>query len=144
MKTQRKTWQNIFLPRDEPRRWTWQMLFLLGVAAFLLVDSWYVPSSQNIDPGQGGEVMLSMILAFRAVSHRGLSTPIMLLGTLLAGLTILTDHGLIGFRTNGLSVLVDAVLLVVVVLCGSKPGRAEPPKSAKPDPESVLHLSAKR
>src|SRR6266550_3378323 len=94
MKIQR-TWERILLPRLEKKQWTWKMIFLLCVAVFLFVDSFFIPASQNLDPGRSGEGILFLIIGFRAVSGRNLPISVVILGTCLAALTSGLNHGLL-------------------------------------------------
>jgi hypothetical protein len=118
MKSRREKWKQIFLPETSPTQWTWQMIFLVCVSVLVLVDTFFVSDSPHLDPGVEGEGMLFLILGFRAASRRGLSTPIMLLGTGLAIYTSCLNHRLLVIRPNSLSVLTELALLFILILCG--------------------------
>ncbi len=143
MKARQEKWRRIFLPRDAPRHWTWQMIFLVCVSVLVFVDTFFVSLSPHLDPGVEGESMLFMVLGYRAVSRRGLSTPIMLVGTVLAVLTSCVNHGLLVFRTNWISLLIEAALLGLLLFCGYTRKSIETPEPVRPDADSILHPPAK-
>jgi hypothetical protein len=94
MKT-RLWWKDFLLPKEKKKQWTWQMISLFCVAVILFIDSCFVPFSENLDPGGSGEGAMFLILGFRAAARRDLPNPVMVMGTLLAGLTIGMNHGLL-------------------------------------------------
>jgi hypothetical protein len=143
MKRQRGKWGSFFLPIDAPRHWTWQMVFLACVSVLVLVDTFFISDSPNLDPGVEGESILFMILGYRAVNPRGLSTPIMLLGAGLAVYTSCLNHRVLVFRPSSFSVLTDIALLFILVFCGYTRKSVAPPQPASADERSILKLSAK-
>jgi hypothetical protein len=143
MKAQQEKWRRIFLPKDAPRQWTWQMVFLACVSVLVLVDTFFISDSPHLDPGVEGESMLFMVLGYRAVNWRGLSTPIMLLGTGLAIYNSCLNHGILVFRPNLFSVLTELALLFILVFCGYGRKSVPPSQPASADERSILRLSAK-
>src|SRR5277367_5771075 len=118
MKTQ-EWWKDVLLPKQKKKQWTWQMIFLFCVAGLVFIDSFFVPFSQNLDPGRSGEGMLFLILGFRAASRRELPTPVMIMGTLLAGLTSAMNHGLLK-SPSWIWTPIMFLLLAVVLLWGRR------------------------
>jgi hypothetical protein len=143
MKRHRGTWESFLLPNDAPRHWTWQMVFLASVSLLVLVDTFFIHDSPQLDPGVEGESMLFMVLGYRAVNGRGLSTPIMLLGTGLAVYTSCLNHRLLVFRPNSFSVLTELALAIILVFCGYTRKSVAAPEPASGDERSILKLSAK-
>ena len=141
MKTQ-EWWKDVLLPKQKKKQWTWQMLFLFCVAVFAFIDSFFVPFSQDLDPGRSGEGMLFLILGFRAAARRELPTPVMIMGTLLAGLTSAMNHGLLK-SPHWIWTSLMFSLLAVVVLWGRRLKDAEAPRSRDADDQSILNLSPK-
>jgi hypothetical protein len=140
---QQEKWASFFLPNEAPRHWTWQMIFLACVAVLVFVDTFFIYDSPQLDPGVTGEGMLFMVLALRAVNRRGLSTPIMLVGTGLAIFTSCLNHRLLVFRPNSFSVLTALALALILIFCGYTRKTIESPKPAGPDADSILRPPAK-
>jgi hypothetical protein len=119
------------------------MVFLASVSLLVLVDTFFIHDSPQLDPGVEGESMLFMVLGYRAVNGRGLSTPIMLLGTGLAVYTSCLNHRLLVFRPNSFSVLTELALAIILVFCGYTRKSVAAPEPASGDERSILKLSAK-
>ena len=135
MKIQR-TWGRTLLPRLEKKQWTWKMIFLLCVAVFLFVDSFFVPTSRNLDPGRSGEGILFLIIGFRAVSGRKLPISVVIVGTCLAALTSSLNHGLLKSPSWVWTSL--GLLLVVFVMFWN---RGEPISWPRPKDDSLIQPS---
>ena len=135
-----QAWKNFFLPKTQKIQWTWQMIFLTCVAAAGFIDSFFVSSAPDLDPGSSGESFAAYILAIRAVSRRELSTPVMLAGTCLAVLNAASNRRLLRTRNPAFLALYFALLLTVVIV-----GRPLKPVDTPvtPDEKSVLKTSAK-
>ena len=71
------------------------MIFLLCVAVFSVIDSLFVPSTRDLDPGRSGESVLFLIIGFRAVSRSELPTSVVVMGAFLAALVSAMNHGLL-------------------------------------------------
>jgi hypothetical protein len=119
------------------------MVVLACVSVLVLVDTFFIYDSPQLDPGVEGESMLFMVLGFRAISRRGLSTPIMLLGTGLAVYTSCLNHRLLVFRPNSFSVLTELALALILIFCGYTRKSVAPPQPDSADAKSTLKLSAK-
>jgi hypothetical protein len=142
MKALQEKWRRILLPKTPPRHWTWQMIFLVCISVLVLVDTFFVSDSPHLDPGVEGDSMLFMVLGFRAISRRGLSTPIMLLGTGLAVYTSCLNHRLFVFRPNSFSVLTELALALILIFCGYTRKSVAPRQPASADAKSILKLHA--
>jgi chromate transport protein ChrA len=90
-----QAWETVFLPKWENKQWTWRMVFLLCIAVFLLIDSFLVPFSRNLDPGRSGEGIIFLIIGFRAVSNGKLPISVVIMGTCLAVLVACMNHRLL-------------------------------------------------
>ena len=95
-------------------------MLLLCVALFLLVDSFLVPDSQNLDPGRSGERVLFLIIVFRAVSRSALPTFVVVIGTFLAALVSCMNHDVLNSHS-----LVWMVLLLAIVMLWKRDGRTQ-------------------
>jgi hypothetical protein len=135
MRIQRK-WESILLPRFEKTQWTGKKIFLLCVAVFLLVDSFFIPASRNLDPGRSGEGILFLIIGFRAVSGRKLPISVAILGTCLAALTSALNHGLLKSPSFAWTFL--GILLVLFVMFWN---RGEPIGLSRPKDDSLIQPS---
>jgi hypothetical protein len=71
------------------------MIFLLCVAVFLFIDSFFVPFRQDLDPGRAGEGIAFLILGFRAAANGNLPIPVVVMGTCMAALVSSMNHGLL-------------------------------------------------
>src|SRR5579864_9141842 len=111
------------------------MIFLLCVAVVVFIDSCFVPFNEHLDPGGSGEGALFLILGFRAASRRELPTPVMLIGTLLAGLTMGMNHGLL--KSPGwVWTPIACLLLLVVLFWGRRLKEVDAPESPNADGKS--------
>ena len=106
-------WKEFFLPKWEKRRWTWRMIFLLSVAVFSAVDSFFVPISRDVDPGSAGEGMLFLILGFRALSRSELPILVLAVGTGLAVLASCCNHGIVKSSLVWMCLIVPSLLVVL-------------------------------
>jgi hypothetical protein len=98
------------------------MIFLLGVAVFSGIDSFFVPFPRDLDPGRSGEGILFLVVGFRAVSRSELPTSVLVMATCLAALISCMNHGLL--NSPSLIWTVIAVFLLIGVLFwgrGSRP-----------------------
>jgi hypothetical protein len=109
-------WKEFFLPKWQKRRWTARMIFLLSVAVFSAVDSFFIPISRDLDPGSAGEGMLFLILGFRALSRSELPILVLASGTCLAVLASCFNHGIVRAGMAWMWLMVP--LLFVVLFWG--------------------------
>jgi hypothetical protein len=136
-------WSEFLLPKLHEKQWTWQMVVLLCVAVFSLIDSFFVPFSAHLDPGRSGESALFWFLGIRASSRRELPTLVMLMGICLAVGTSLVNHGVLKLH-GPLWVTLMIALLLAVLLWGRRLKPTEMPESAMADEKSTLRLPAEK
>jgi hypothetical protein len=118
-----QTWERILLPKWEKKHWTPRMVFLLCVAVFLFIDSFFVPFRQDLDPGRAGEGIAFLILGFRAVANGNLPISVVVMGTCMAALVSSMNHGLLK-SPSFLWTPVGILLMVLVMFWGRKGRRA--------------------
>ena len=106
------------LPQWQRVTWTWRRFLLLGLGLFSLLDSRFIPISANVDPGRSSELILFLILGFRAASTSELTVVVLVSGACLAGLVAALNHRLL--PSNFLLDLVGILLLAIVMLWGRK------------------------
>jgi hypothetical protein len=139
----KKSGEESFSQKTHPGTGPGKWFLLVCVSVLVLVDTFFISDSPHLDPGVEGESMTFMVLGYRAVNWRGLSTPIMLLGTGLAIYTSCLNHRLLVFRPNSFSVLTELALWFILLFCGYTRKSIEPPQPASADAKSILKLSAK-
>jgi len=143
MKTDQTWWERLLLPRLAKTQWTWKAIFLLSVAVFSFIDSWFIPSSQKLEPGGSGEAALFMIIGWRAVSTSELPISVVVMGTCAAALTSGMNHGFLKSPSLVWTPLGILLTLLVAFWGRGKREQAVSPPPASPDAKSVLNLSNK-
>jgi hypothetical protein len=94
---------------------------LLCLALFLLVDSFLVPHSRDLDPGRSGERVLFLLIVLRAVSKSAVPTFVVVIGTCLAVLVSCMNHDVLNSR----SLVWTVVLLLAIVMLWVRGDRAQ-------------------
>ncbi len=108
-----------YIPHLPQRPWTWQRVLLDVLGAFLLIDSFFIPHSRDVDPGISGECIASIIILSRAGSRTYSPIPVLVAAGGLAALVSASNHRLLG-GSNWLWVPLILICSLIVLFWGRR------------------------